>query len=492
MKDGDVAIVTPNETEKHPLEYFIECCKKTRPVLQDMLVSSNTDGPPAPREEIYGRNVKATKTTYKKKITVVCDIIFDLDFKEVRMLDEMWKSKGFSRFTKQSCEKSWSPENAEFVRKFSVFQKYLLESYQIPKSGNKWDKFKLNGTDVPIASVTDKFYNAGGCVVPENTSTTNSTTKVSRVQAWFNCMLCFSLFMVNFCRLKESSGSFLYRINTEWKLFYAKTELLNIDTDRDVVSRDLIFSDQTQILCWKKFYIYRVKETLSFEVVPNDNNFFLFMNNLDKVLLQIAGCIFNSWRMTSRLENYLVDIGTHVYSSANFEIYDIPIEVYSNTHMWNNMKYFKIQVSDINNSIFKMIKKASYIGNLPSYDYDYVQGMYKLNDNGHRDFHLIHGFDFKLGFRNLMADYRSSLRFLMNKCESNPRRENILQTPFASSQFMELYNSSATHMKECAICLENMVPLEKLAMTTCGHLFHTTCFEHAYKIKKECPICKFK
>jgi len=124
MKDGEIA--TPDETEKNPLEYFIECCKKTRPVLQEMLVSSfDTDGPPAPREEIYGRNVKATKTTYKKKITVVCDIVFDLDFKEVRMLDDMWKSKGFSRFTKQLCEKSWSQENIDFVRKFSVFQKYF-------------------------------------------------------------------------------------------------------------------------------------------------------------------------------------------------------------------------------------------------------------------------------------------------------------------------------------------------------------------------------
>jgi len=46
-------------------------------------------------------------------------------------------------------------------------------------------------------------------------------------------------------------------------------------------------------------------------------------------------------------------------------------------------------------------------------------------------------------------------------------------------------------MRQCSVCLEMMDILkEHCVKTKCNHVYHNSCFQKWYRIKKECPYCR--
>jgi hypothetical protein len=57
-------------------------------------------------------------------------------------------------------------------------------------------------------------------------------------------------------------------------------------------------------------------------------------------------------------------------------------------------------------------------------------------------------------------------------------------------EYCKLCSDDRERYKNCSICFEDFVSNDKVMLTECKHLFHTTCMENWFKQKMNCPICR--
>ncbi len=78
----------------------------------------------------------------------------------------------------------------------------------------------------------------------------------------------------------------------------------------------------------------------------------------------------------------------------------------------------------------------------------------------------------------------------INKINTNMSR--IKNNPIPS-HVKDAYITSQINLNtECVLCLENIESINSAHLTSCGHLFHTDCFNKIRMVrnKRQCPTCR--